>query len=249
MVQSVMKAVEVLFAVAEEGRGVSLTQVTQKVGLPVPTVKRFLDTLTAADLLRKEGKLYLPGLKAFELGKLAERHFDIVRLARPYLEELARATQESANLAVLDGPDVIYLSCAESPRMMRTFTTPGARVPAYATGVGKILLSSLDDTSIRTLYNGRKLEPFTARTITCVQDLLEELRKVRLEGIALDDGEREDGVTCLAGAIRDGSGKVVAAVSVSGPSTRLSGEKLCEVRQHLDICCSGISKTLGYQKQ
>jgi len=197
-VNSVRKAVEVLIVVAEEEAPVTLSQVSHKTGLPLATAKRILDTLSGVNLVRKEGKRYSLGLLAFEIGKRAERAMDLPVLAKPYLEKLREETGENANLAILQGSDVVYLACAESFKMMRTFTVPGARVPAHATGVGKVLLSALSDEEIRRLYDGKPLTGFTPKTVTDIEVLLRQLEKAREQGFALDEGEREEGVVCVA---------------------------------------------------
>ncbi|HHW18547.1 MAG TPA: IclR family transcriptional regulator [Firmicutes bacterium] len=245
-IHSVRKAVDILFAVAESERPLSLTEVSSKAGLPIATAKRLLDTLCETHMLKRDGKLYGLGLKAFEIGKKAERNMDLVKLSMPYLGRLRDETGESANLAVLDATDVVYVACAESSRMMRTFTVPGARVPAHCTGVGKVLLSGLPDDVIRERYRGVCLERFTAKTVVDVEALLEQVTRARISGYALDEGEREEGVVCVAAPIRDCSGCIVAAVSISGPAFRLTRKRIDAIKAKIKACCTEISSRLGW---
>ncbi len=299
-VRSVEKAVEVLVAVAEASEPVSLTDVASQTGLPVATAKRLLDTLTKTHLLSKKNKLYSPGIRLFEIGKKAEQRMDLVSAAMPYLTDLRDKVGESANLAVLDKTDVVYLASVESPRMMRTFTVPGARVPAHCTGVGKVLLAQKSDKELRKLYEecvspqhsgsvasgsvasgsvslgptslgsvdssmplgdsrlqspkacpgspgsgGVTLHRFTSNTITSVDMLIEEINKVRQLGYATDEGEREDGVVCIAAPVRDYSGSTVAAVSISGPASRLDEEGMSKARAYVIECGQDITRSLG----
>ncbi len=144
-VRSVQKAIDILIAVAEESGPATLTEIATKVRIPVATASRLLHTLTLASLLRRDGKGYTLGIRAFEIGKKAEKGLDLIGVSRPHLRSLADRTGENANLAVLDGTDVVYLICEECSRMMRAFTVSGARVSAHATCVGKVLLSGLLD--------------------------------------------------------------------------------------------------------
>ncbi len=245
-VQSVKKAISIVMEIAGEDRPLSLTEVATRTGLPIATASRLLSTLTSEHVLHKEGREYGLGLRAFEIGKRAEGRIDLIGVARPHLTRLASEANESANLAVLSDTEVVYLSCIESERMMRTFTVPGARVPAHATGVGKALLSGLKDSQIRELYQGKSLDKFTPKTLANVDDLLEEVEKSRQTGYSLDEGEKEEGVLCIAAAVRDYSGKIVAAVSVSGPASRMGGH-IPKLGRLVLSCAGSVSKDLGWK--
>ncbi len=244
-VNAIKKAVDITMIVAADGP-LCLTDIAGRSGIPVPTTRRILSTLTESAILRRVGNVYTLGIKVFEMGKKAEQAMDIIGLAWPHLEALAAKVGENANLAVLDGVHVVYLSCAEAGRVMRTFTVPGARIPAHSTGVGKVLLARHSDAYVARLYEGVNLERFTAKTLGDLDSLLGELRKVREQGYAMDEGEREDGVLCLAAPVRDFAGQVAAAVSVSGPSSRLSGRVDFLVRAAC-ACAENVSRELGWK--
>ncbi|MGI6666774.1 MAG: IclR family transcriptional regulator [Bacillota bacterium] len=245
-VAAVKKAVDVLLAVSQGPEPVSLSQVARKAGVPIATARRLLLTLVEASLLRREGKGYSLGVRAFEIGKRAEERIDLIDVARPHLRRLSDETGESANLAVLDGTDVIYLACEECSKMVRAFTVSGARVPAHATGVGKVLLSGLADEEIEARYSEAPLVKFTEKTAGTLDDLLKEVRKARQRGYAFDEGEREDGVLCVAAPVREYSGRLAAAVSVSGPSARLQRQRTATQKKTLE-CASAISRHLGWR--
>jgi len=244
-VRSVRKAVGVLVAVAESHGPISLTEVAAKAGIPIATASRLLATLTETSLLKRNGKGYSLGVRAFEIGKSAEKVLDLIEISRPHLRFLADETGENANLAVLDGTDAVYLACEECSKMVRAFIVQGARVPAHATGVGKVLLSGLEDAEIEEAYRGATLVRFTSRTVTGVEELLGEVRKARENGYAPDEGEREEGVLCFAAPIRDYDGRIAAAVSVSGPSSRLGRSRAGSQRKTLE-CAKRISIELGW---
>jgi DNA-binding IclR family transcriptional regulator len=246
-VRSVQKAIDILIAVAEESGPATLTEIATKVRIPVATASRLLHTLTLASLLRRDGKGYTLGIRAFEIGKKAEKGLDLIGVSRPHLRSLADRTGENANLAVLDGTDVVYLICEECSRMMRAFTVSGARVSAHATGVGKVLLSGLLDSQISRLYEGVPLHKYTSRTVDSLERLLSEVRLARQRGYAVDEGEREDGVLCFAAPVRDYAGRVIAAVSISGPASRLE-RRAFESRSMTQDSAAMISAELGWKE-
>lgn len=244
-VRSVRKAIDVLLAVAQNEGPATLTETASRTGIPIATASRLLTTLTQTSLLKRDGKGYSLGIRAFEIGKKAEKEMDLIGVSRPHLRSLADRTGENANLAVLDGPDVVYLACEECSKMMRAFTVQGARVSAHATGVGKVLLSGQSDAQISRLYGGMRLQKFTPRTVNNLEELLAEVRLARERGYAVDEGEREEGVLCYAAPVRDYLGRVIAAVSISGPSTRLA-KRGDESRALTQEGAARISAELGW---
>ena len=246
MVRSVKKALDVLWVIAESDSPLTLTEAAVSSGLPVPTTRRLLATLAEFSLIERDGKRYRLGVRAYELGTRAERSLGLIGASRPHLRRLSDSAGENANLAVLDGAEVVYLACEECSRMVRAFTVQGARVAAHATGVGKVLLSGLSDDDIMKLYAGKQLERYTKNTIASAQELLAEVRRARAQGYASDEGEREEGVCCLAAPVRDHRGTIVAAVSVSGPSSRLVESK-GRVASQVVECGRRISQDLGWR--
>ena len=246
MVRSVKKALDVLWVIAESDSPLTLTEAAEYSGLPVPTARRLLATLAERSLVEREGNRYRLGVRAYELGMRAERSLGLIGASRPHLRRLADAAGENANLAILDGTEVVYLACEECSRMVRAFTVQGARVAAHATGVGKVLLSGLSDDGVMKLYEGVGLERFTRKTVASTEALMAEIRQARAHGYAADEGEREDGVSCLAAPVKDHKGAIVAAVSVSGPSSRLAGSRDRVVSLVME-CGRRISQDLGWR--
>jgi len=141
--------------------------------------------------------------------------------AEPYLAELVAISGESANLAVLEGDHAVYLAQVPSPRRLRTFAEVGHRIPLHSTGVGKVLLASLPADHAEAILAQTGLPGRTSRTITDIETMRHELAAIRLNRVAVDDGEEDIGVRCIAISLADVHGRVPAAISVSGPANRL----------------------------
>lgn len=222
-VQSVKRSLSLLEALAVHGE-IGLTQLADRTGLKPSTAHRLLATLVEFGYARQNpgtGR-YLMGFKALELASAVETSMRGLKLAAwPYLEQVREATGETTNLAILNGTSVVYVDQAEGRHALRMFTQIGASVPAHATGAGKAMLASLRDNEFERLYPRTSLERFTARTITTTAELRRELARVRDRGFALDDEEYTEGVSCVAAPIPTVGG-TRAAISVSGPTTRVS---------------------------
>jgi Transcriptional regulator len=228
-VQSVDRALDVLEALAEHGGEAGLSEIAAATGLPYGTIHRLLRTLLARGYVRQESdRRYALGGALVRLGGAAENM--VAAWARPYLARMVELSGETANLAVLEGDFVVYVAQVPSPRRLRMFAEVGRRVPAHSTAVGKVLLADRPDAAAVLERTG--LPRRTDQTITSVPAMLAELEAVRDRGYALDLGEEETGVHCLAVPVRDG-GRVVAAMSVSGPAERLKARDLDELAREM----------------
>jgi IclR family acetate operon transcriptional repressor len=220
-VQSLERAFELLELMAASGGDVALSQLAAESGLPVPTIHRLVRTLVSSGyVLQMPSRRYTLGPRLIGLGASASQKVEA--WASPHLRSLAEATGESANLAMLDVDRVVYVAQAAPTRhTMRMFTEVGRRVYAHCTGVGKAMLAQLPDDTVRRLVASAGLPATTEHTITDVTTLLAELGRVRERGYAIDDGEQELGVRCVAVAV---PGSHISAVSVSGPASRVTPE-------------------------
>lgn len=173
---------------------------------------------------------YRLGRKVQELaGGSQARDARLRSVARPHMEAIREAVDESTNLVALDGSAAVYLDQVESRRSVRLFAEPGRRVPAHTSGAGKAMLAFQPDGILEKLCASEPFERLTARTITTAAALREELSRVRRRGYALDNEEHEDGVSCVGAPIFDGFGNACAAISVSAPSARLRRCGLAEL--------------------
>jgi IclR family transcriptional regulator, acetate operon repressor len=216
-VQSVDRALDVLEALAEQGGQAGLSEIAARTGLPYGTIHRLLQTLLARGYVRQESdRRYALGGALLRLGGAAGRM--VTASAEPYLARLVELSGETANLAVLEGDFVVYVAQVPSPRRLRMFAEVGRRVLPHSTAVGKVLLAERADAG--AVFRRTGMPRRTDRTITTVEAILAELDEVRTRGYALDLGEEESGVHCMAVPVVDG-GRTFAALSVSGPADRL----------------------------
>lgn len=218
-VQSVIKALDLLEALAAAGGELGLSELAIEVALPLPTIHRLVRTLVDRGFVRQlPNRRYALGATLIPLGDVARSMLS--DWAEPVLARLVDELGETANLAILDGDRVTYVAQAPSRHSMRMFTEVGRRVDPHCTGVGKALLAQMDDDTVRRLLTRTGMVAQTPNTITDVAAMLTELERVRGHGYALDEGEQEIGVRCVAVSL-PGTGM---AVSISGPAPRVTAE-------------------------
>lgn len=221
-VQSVTRAFSLLETLAEADQELPLAELALRTGLAQPTAHRLLRTMQAKGYVKQTpSRSYSLGSGLIGLGERATP--PLASRAVPYLKDLEEMSQETANLAVLDGDMIAYIAQIASRHQMRMFTEVGRRVPAHAAGAGKAILSSLPEPRVREIADTTGLEGFTNTTLTTTDALIADLRETRRRGFALDDGEREVGVRCIAVPIPDSSPR--AALSISGPAARVTDQR------------------------
>jgi IclR family acetate operon transcriptional repressor len=219
-VQSVDRALRLVEILVECPGDMGLNELALAASLPQGTTHRILQTLGIRGWVRRSPeRRYALGTTLVRFGNAAQRVLALT--AEPYLRELVTLTGESANLAVLEGDHAVYLSQVPSPHRLRTFAEVGHRIPLHSTGVGKALLANLSDTQVDNILARTGLPARSVRTITDVEAMRHELAQIRERGVAIDDGEEDIGVRCLAMSVVDAHGSLPAAVSVSGPADRL----------------------------
>lgn len=246
--RSVQRALSLLQAVSEDPSGVGISELSMRVALPVSTVHRLLATLVDSGFViqHPENGRYRVGLRAFEVGNAFLRQVNLTDVARPAMRELAHQLNETVNLGVRDGFAAVYIDQVESNQMLKLFTRPGSRVALYCTGVGKVFLSDLPREEIETYIRTTELGPRTPHTITDGDMLRPHLENIRLRGFAIDDEEFEVGVRCVAAPIRDRHGVTIAALSVSGPSQRITRSALITIADQVATTAQTISSHLGF---
>ncbi|MBF8185337.1 IclR family transcriptional regulator [Nonomuraea sp. K274] len=218
-VQSVERALDVLEALAAHGGGAGLSEIAARTGLPYGTIHRLLRTLLARGYVRQESdRRYALGGGLVRLGGIAESMVGV--WAQPYLTKMVELSGETANLAVLEGDFVVYVAQVPSPRRLRMFAEVGRRVLPHSTAVGKVLLADRPAADAVAVFERTGMPRRTPNTITDMVAMLTELDLVKGRGYAMDLGEEELGVHCLAVPVWDGR-RVTAAMSVSGPAERI----------------------------
>jgi IclR family transcriptional regulator, acetate operon repressor len=220
-VQSVDRALSLLEALALAGSPVGVGELAERTRLPQGTVHRLLQGLHQRGYVRRDtSRKYSMGTAALRLGDAAER--SLARSARPFLAQLVEASGETANLAVLEGDDAVYLAQVPSPHTLGMFAEVGRHVPLHSTAVGKVLLAAMPRERAVALVRRTGLPRRTEGTLTDVDALGRALDAVRADGWAADDEEHEAGIRCVAVPVLSGE-QVVAAVSLSGPAERFDG--------------------------
>lgn len=222
-VQSVGKALDLLESFLNAEGALTLSDLAALTGQPMPSVHRQVRTLVDRGFLRHlADRRYTLGHRLIPLGQLAQS--SIGGWSRDRLDQLVEQFQETVNLAVLDGDRVVYVGQSPSPHSMRMFTEIGRRVLPHCTGVGKALLAQLGDEEVGEILNRTGMPPMTPATITSHREFIEELKRIRERGYALDEEEMETGVRCIAVALPDPSLRL--AISMSGPVPRMTDELL-----------------------
>ena len=249
ILSSVKKALELLDHFTAERPELSLAELTREVDAHKSSVFRVLTTLEVAGFVEKDPRSgrYRLGLKILDLAGRVWGRNDIRQVASPYMEDLARETGEIIHLAVLDGSDIVYLE-KKGPAQGQALTVAtriGGRNPAYASSMGKVLLADLPDGEVRKIVGRGKLTVLTPNTITEMPRLLEELERIRKQGYGMDNEETFPGVRCVGAPIRDASGKVIAAVSVTVPIQRMGDERVRELWRMLTHTARMISERVA----
>jgi DNA-binding IclR family transcriptional regulator len=243
------RSLRLLEALAD-GNSISLSDLSEKLDISSSTSFRLLATLSNYGYVEHNDRTggYKLGLGCLELARGYLRTNDIRRSALPELVKLRDNTMETVHLGILNQWEVVYLEKLENLHAIGFMGSRiGGRSTAYCTGLGKVLLAYIDLQEVRRHFEQIKLISFTDQTITNIDHLIQHLEQVRVQGYALDVNEHEEEVQCVATPIRDIEGKVVAAISVSGPRSRM---KLQDDRQDLieitKKTADKISAQLGY---
>lgn len=231
-VRALHRALDILDLIAAGG-GLTLSEIAQRLDLAPSTVHRVLVTLAARGVAESDHATqgWHVGPTAFRHGSAFMRRSGLVERARPVLRRLMEATGETANLGILNGDTVLFLSQAETHETIRAFFPPGTRSPLHASGIGKALLAHMRPTELRFLLREMRLERFTPMTLTQPQALLEDLGQIRARGYSLDNEERSLGMRCIAAPIFDLAGEAAAGISVSGPLVRMWDARLTAISE------------------
>lgn len=223
----------------------SVNEVAKRIGVSRSTAFRFMVTLENRGFVAKTAYAkYRLGLNMFSLGMIAYNRMEIVSLVHPYLVQMAEETGETCHASILDdGVHVMFIDRALGSSWLKMDTALGYRQYAHCTATGKSILAFQSDQTIHQYIKHTKFVQITPQSIKDAQSLLKILEKVRAEGYSCDNEEAESGLTCYARPLLDGSGRAYAAISISGPTTRMVKKKE-EHLQRLENAVSRISKTI-----
>lgn len=242
-VQSVERAFHLLEVLADAGGVSTLSDLATASGLPMPTIHRLIRTLVQQGYVRQDtARRYTLGPRLIRLGETAGRLLG--SWARPYLAELMEATGETANLAVLEAGEVVYVGQVPSRHSMRMFTEVGRRVQPHCTAVGKILLAQLPRHEAAGVLGNAPLPAHTEHTVTEPARLLAQFDAVKAGGYAVDDQEQEIGVRCIAVLVP--GAPTPTALSISGPEARVQALEARSGRSGLIPQMQEIATRLGH---
>lgn len=222
------KGLSVIGAFGEDAPRLSITDVARRTGLDRASARRLLLTLVQLGYATHDGKYFELTHRILRLGQSYLSTTPLSAILQPYLERLCETGGQSCSAAVLDEAEIVYIARASRRRVMSINLGPGSRLPAYCSSMGRVLLASLPEEEVRELLKGRPLRANTERTITDLERLLEELRRVRSQGYALVDQELEMGLCSIAVPLRNRTDRIVAALNIGAPAASVTPAQLVE---------------------
>ena len=251
LIQSVSHALDLLEQFHDEVDELGVTELSKRLKLHKNNVFRLLATLESRGYIEqnKVTENYRLGLKTLELGQTFVKQMGLLRQSRPVLESVVRECNETSYVAILKDFHIIYLDVVETDLTVRVVPRVGSRLPAYCTAAGKVQIAYMSEEDLEQYLPTKELKPLTPNTITDRDLLKKQLRQVMENGYAIDDEELDIGVRCVSAPIRDYTRRIIGAVSISGPSMRLSMERIDkELIPLVKRAAEEISTKLGFHK-
>lgn len=248
-VQSIERAFTILEHLSEHPNGMQITKLATDTNLSKSTVHRLLSTLIELQYVRKDGETdrYYLSYRALYLTRNILSNSSLITVAKPILQKLVNEINETVHLCIEENEEVVYIDKIESNQTIRMYSRIGSRAPMYCTGVGKMMLSGKDDHTLHDIISRIDFTKRTDYTILTPADLLLEISNIQESGYSLDNIENEEGIRCIAAPIYDFSGKIIASFSISGPSNRVTMERIeTELAEKILYTARAISSQLGY---
>jgi IclR family acetate operon transcriptional repressor len=246
-VQSVDRALSIIETLAEDDEGYRLSDLAVRTGLSTSTAHRLLATLEKRRFVqfdRNELKWHV-GARSFSVGATFARRRNFTAQAIPYLRKLRDRTRETANLAVVDDESIIVLTRIESREIMRSLTKVGGRVAMVASGVGKAVLATYSDEDVNAIICRQGMPRLTEKSIVRPSELFRELQVIRRQGFAVDDEEARMGLRCVAAVVYSDCSEPLAAISVSGMTSRMTDDRLPSIGVTVREVAAELTVALG----
>jgi len=246
-VQSLTRGLSILEALAKAEAGISLTEIAQRVDLPPSTTHRLLSTLEKMGYVYQSEELghWYVGLQAFTVGSGFLANRDFVDQSHVYMRRLMEQSGETANLAILDGTEAVFIAQVQCREMMRILVKLGSRVPLHASGVGKAIFAALPDEQIDAILKVKGLPRITGNTIVAPETMWAALKVIRHRGYSFDDEEHAPGTRCVAATIYDEHAEPLGAISLAGPSSRLPDERIKQLGPIVAHTAEELTRKLG----
>jgi IclR family transcriptional regulator, KDG regulon repressor len=250
-VQTLEKSIEVIEILASDGfnGGLGISELSNKLGMGKSTIHRILDTLLAHNFVEKcpEGSKYRLGWKLFEVGNLVPQQRNLSNFDIGILQELCNKYKETVNLGVRVNDKVVIISRMEPKSSLIANHQIGAQEPLHATSMGKALICQFNREELLEILGDEPFETYTRNTITSLDQLVTELEKIKDQNYSIDDEELCAGLSCISMPVRNFNNEIIAAISVSGPTTRLSFSKIMSIREGLEEACGKLADYLGHR--
>jgi IclR family KDG regulon transcriptional repressor len=245
--QSLHRAIAILDCFDENQPELGVREIARKLELHPSTVGRMLTTLTSLGILTqdKENHRYRMGSKVLKWGAVYRGSMDLSVIARSFMQELHKVTEETISLDIPDGSARLCIERIVSPHQLRWVKKLGERMPFYASASGRVLLSFMTPSERNVIMTSMHFEKLSPHTTTDPKIFERELELTRKRGYAISEGERVEGVSCVAGPIFDATGKIIGAITISGPSTRFSKQKIREYAELLLETTEQICEEIG----
>ena len=247
MINSVLKAIDILQAFSPSEPRLTLAEIAGRLGMPKSTTHNLLATLLSRGFVEKvDADRYALGTAVVALTQAVRVNVELRDRAAPLLRELADVCRASVLLTVLDGDFCLYIYAVESPSRLMARTAVGDRAHLHCTSVGKAMLAYLPAKEVDAIVERVGLPAASARTITHLADLREELAATRARGFAIDNQEHELRTFCIGAPIFDAGGRVIAACSISGADPEIVGRRLPELSQRVREVAQEASRRMGF---
>ena len=243
--RSVERAFALVDELAENGGG-RVSELAERVDMPVSTAHDYLQTLVETGYVRMEGKEYQTTTRFLEVGHRQRHRLEVFKAVRDELETVAEETDEHATLFVEEADQAVILAVQEGPDAVNLFAYPGARMPMHAVAPGKAMLASMPTDRVEAIIDRQGLVELTSRTITDPDVLFEQLEEIREQGYAVDEGERIAGMVCIAAPIFDKNDRVRGAICVCGPQSRIDETRREEIADVVQRAANVTQVNLDY---
>ncbi len=248
-VQSIDRAVAILDCFSEEKKELRLSEISERLGLNKSTVHGIISTLKYHGFISQdeETQKYKLGIRFVEFGDLVINSMNIRNAAMPVIDAVCERIEETVHIAMLDGLDVVWIEKRECTKSIKTSTKIGARLPAYTTADGKIIICYQNKDKIKN-YLPKRIPQYTKNTITNKGEFIKKLEEMKKNGYAIDNEEYVEGLKCVAAPIFDHNGKVRFSLSTTGPAFRMDEERIKELIVIIKEAANEISHRIGYMK-
>ncbi|MET1032087.1 IclR family transcriptional regulator [Domibacillus tundrae] len=250
MVKSVARALDIVALVSASRTGLGVTEIANQMDINKSSVFRTLATLEQYGYIeqQKETGRYRIGYAFLDVSSKLLDSLDVRAEAQNVLRQLETETNEVVHLVVYDRGEVVYIEKLDGHEALRMHSKVGKRAPVHCTSVGKAILAHLPVTEVVDILDRKGLPIHTEHTITTKESFLKELAHVKKDGYALDLEENEPGIRCIAAPVFDHNGAVAAAVSISGPTLRMTDERLVPLQKRMIQAGKDISNRLGFRE-